>query len=206
MAAFALSLVNAQLANPADHLRFDEELLATGSGVIRFWETDQECVVLGRSGRSERDVNLEECLADSIPVLQRSSGGGAILLGPGCLNYTLVLPLAWHSAWRDVRYSLHWTMDRILRALLIPGLRYEGDCDLALDARKVSGNAQRRTQSAILHHGTILYGFDASRAERFLRPPNRQPQYRAGRSHLDFLGNIPLDARQIRERLMDAWC
>jgi lipoate-protein ligase A len=116
------------------------------------------------------------------------------------------LPLAWNSAWRDVRHSLHWTMGRIRRALPIPDLRHEGDCDLALHARKVSGNAQRRTQSTILHHGTILYAFDASRVERFLRPPCRQPQYRAGRSHSDFLGNVPLDARQIRERLSDAWC
>ena len=206
MAALALSLVNVQLTSPADHLRFDEELLGEGKAVLRFWETTQECVVLGQSGQCERDVYLTACQAASVPVLRRCSGGGAILLGPGCLNYAIVLPLGWDSAWREVRYSLRWTMDRVRQGLRLSELRNEGDCDLALRTRKVSGSAQRRTQSAILHHGTILYDFDASRAERFLRPPHRQPNYRAGRSHRDFLGNIPLDAGQIRERLMAAWC
>jgi lipoate-protein ligase A len=195
-----------RLTNPGDHLQFDEELLVAGKGVLRFWETAQECVVLGQSGQCERDVNLAACRAASVAVLRRCSGGGAVLLGPGCLNYAIVLPLAWNPRFRDVRYSLRWVMERNRRALRIADLRSEGDCDLALHARKVSGNAQRRTHSAVLHHGTILYDFDASRAERFLRAPHRQPQYRAGRSHWDFLGNVPLGAAEIRRRLADAWC
>jgi lipoate-protein ligase A len=75
-----------------------------------------------------------------------------------------------------------------------------------LNDRKVSGNAQRRTQSAILHHGTILYDFDPARAERVLKPPHREPRYRAGRSHAEFLGNVPLSAGEIRGRLADTWC
>jgi lipoate---protein ligase len=206
MRRVTLSLIDVCAANPCDNLRFDEELLAAGDGVLRFWESPQECVVLGRSGRCERDVDLAACRAAAIPVLRRCSGGGAVLLGPGCLNYALVLPLEWNSAWRDVRYSLHWAMNRIRRALGIAGLRNEGDCDLALHTRKVSGNAQRRTRSAILHHGTILYDFDAARAERFLRLPQRQPQYRAGRSHREFLGNVPLNAAEIRHRMVESWC
>jgi lipoate-protein ligase A len=61
-------------------------------------------------------------------------------------------------------------------------------------------------QHAILHHGTLLYNFEASRAERFLKPPQREPRYRAGRGHTEFLGNLPLTAGQIRERLREGWC
>ena len=206
MAALALSLIDTQLAHPLDQLRFDEQILAEGRAVIRFWETRKECVVLGQSGREVRDLDIDACRHESLPVLRRCSGGGAVLLGPGCLNYALVLPLIWNPAWRDVRYSLRWVMHRMRSALGIPGLRVEGDCDLAFCARKISGNAQRRTQSAILHHGTILYNFDTARAEQFLRPPHRQPLWRVGRSHADFMGNIPLSSPEIRARLADAWC
>lgn len=206
MAALALLLIDVQLPHASDHLRFDEELVTAGRGVIRFWETTQECVVLGRSGQCERDVDLDACHRASVPILRRFSGGGTVLLGPGCLNYAIVLPISWNSAWGDVRYSFRWIMNRMRQALRLPGLRLEGDCDLSLNDRKVSGNAQRRTSEAILHHGTILYDFDPARAEQFLRPPHRQPAYREGRRHRDFLGNVPLSTEEIRQRVTSAWC
>jgi lipoate---protein ligase len=193
-------------ADPSDDLRFDEELLREALGVMRIWETSRECVVLGHGGQQERDVHLAACRRSGIPVLRRCSGGGAVLLGPGCLNYSLVLPLEWDPKWRDVRYSLGWAMARMKRALGVPELRYEGQCDLTLKGRKVSGNAQRRTHRAILHHGTLLYAFDATRAERFLKPPVHAPPYRAGRTHREFLGNLPLTSGETKQRLVTAWC
>lgn len=191
-----LSWLDVTLDSPEENLRFDEQLLMAGDGVLRVWESERECVVLGRSGRAERD-----CLPGDIPILRRCSGGGAVLLGPGCLNYSLVLPLAWNPKWRDVRYSLEWVMDRIRLALGVPELRCAGTSDLALYGRKVSGNAQRRMRDAILHHGTLLYDFDAGRAERCLAPPVREPAYRGGRTHRDFLGNLPLTSGEIKARL-----
>jgi lipoate---protein ligase len=203
---FTLSLVDVSLENPSDNLRLDEELLAAGNGALRLWESTQECVVLGQSSRLDCDVNLDACRKGAVPVLRRCSGGGAVLLGPGCLNYSLVLPLALNAKWREVRYSLRWVLTRVRRALGVADLRMEGDCDLALQGRKISGNAQRRTQEAILHHGTLLYNFDVTRPEEFLKPPHRQPRYRAERSHRDFLGNLPLNADEIRRRMVTAWC
>ena len=51
------------------------------------------------SGRSSRprgcwlakDVDEPACRADGVPVLRRASGGGTVLLGPGCLCFSLVL-------------------------------------------------------------------------------------------------------------------
>jgi len=192
--------------DPSEQLRLDEQLLEQGRAVLRVWESDRECVVLGYAGSLDRDVDLDECERTATPVLRRCSGGGAVVLGPGCLNYSLVLPLAWETRWHDVQYSFVWSMDRMCRALALPRLQREGDSDLAIEQRKVSGNAQRRTQRAILQHGTLLYDFDARRAEQFLKPPHREPRYRAGRSHRDFLGNLPLTADEISKRLVTAWC
>jgi lipoate---protein ligase len=206
MRSFTLAWVEAPLMGPHEQLRRDEELLSTGKGVLRVWEAVQECVVLGQTGRPERDVHVSACECAGVPIMKRCSGGGAVLLGPGCLIYSLVLPLEWEPMWSEVQYSLTWVMHRMCDSLGVPGLRLEGDCDLALDLCKVSGNAQRRTQHAILHHGTLLYNFDGWRAELFLKPPQREPQYRGKRRHAEFLGNLPLSAEQIRERLREAWC
>jgi lipoate-protein ligase A len=206
MRSILLSCLEPAVAGPAEQLRIDEDLLMEGKGVMRLWETAQECVVLGQAGKPERDVHMDACRWAGIPILRRCSGGGAVLLGPGCLNYSLVLPLAWETRWRDVRYSLAWAMGRMSQALGVPDLRLAGDSDLVLRGKKVSGNAQRRTQHAILHHGTLLHDFDGARVEQFLKPPHREPGYRDGRAHGDFLGNLPLTAQQIKHRLMEAWC
>lgn len=79
----------------------------------------------------------------------------------------------------------------------------EGISDLALDGRKVSGNAQRRSSAAVLHHGTVLYEFNVGRVGRYLRRPQKEPAYRAGRGHEEFLTNLPVGVGVIRRGLVE---
>lgn len=174
-----------------EDLRYDDELLARAEPVFRLWEAPRPCVVLGRSGRPERDVNTAECERLGVPILRRASGGGAVVLGPGCLNYTLVFPLQTNPHLIDVRAGTRWIMERICRALDLEDLTVEGASDLAWRGRKVSGNAQKRTKGAVLHHGTLLYNFDFELPARLLHPPLRQPAYRGGRPDPLFLANLP---------------
>jgi lipoate---protein ligase len=197
-----LRWIDLSLPEPTANLQLDEQLLAEGSPVLRVWESPTECLVLGRSGRAEAEVYE----TPDVPVLRRCSGGGTVLLGPGCLNYAVVLPLEWDPRWRDVAFSLWWVMQRMRAALALPGLCVAGHGDMALHGRKVSGSAQRRTQHAFLHHGTLLYDFNLARVEQLLRMPARRPAYRGDRGHIDFLANLPLPAADLKQRLAQAWC
>jgi lipoate---protein ligase len=202
MTPSALRWMDVSLSEPSANLQLDEQLLLDGEAVFRVWESASECVVMGQSGQAEREV----CAPSGVPVLRRCSGGGTVVLGPGCLNYAVVLPMEWDPRWRDVAFSLRWVMQRMRAALALPGLRLAGQCDLALHGRKVSGNAQRRTRQAFLHHGTLLYDFDLARVDRLLRMPARRPAYRADRGHAEFLANLPLSALELKQRLAAGWC
>jgi lipoate-protein ligase A len=171
--------------------------------LVTIWEATQPLVVVGRSGRISEHVHLEACEADDVVVLRRESGGGTVVLAPGCLNYAVVLSLVSSPHLIDVAESFRVILGRVARGLAVPGLSIAGGTDLALDGRKVSGNAQRRGRRAVLHHGTLLYGFDPALASRYLREPTRQPAYRAGRRHVDFVANLPLPAATLRTRLAD---
>ena len=70
---------------------------------------------------------------------------------------------------------------------------------------KFSGNAQRRRRRALVFHGTILHAFDLSLIDALLRFPSAQPDYRASRSHADFVRNISAKADQVREVLRQTW-
>lgn len=92
-----MKLLDLTLPTPAENLALDEALLdAAEAGelideVLRLWETAGPMVVLGRSSHAAEEVNLEACRAMNVPVLRRSSGGAAIVAGPGCLMYSVVL-------------------------------------------------------------------------------------------------------------------
>jgi lipoate-protein ligase A len=153
------------------------------------WEAPVYAVVLGRSCNEALDVDEDACRTARMPIVRRESGGGTVLLGPGCLNYTLILSCERRPQLRDVTASYGMILDSIVAALAIG--RREGT-DLTLESRKFGGSAQRRSRSSVLHHGTILYDFDMDAASKFLREPKRQPPHRQGRSHSEFLTNVPL--------------
>ena len=167
----------------------------------RVWESSVPVVVLGRSGVISRDMHEDACAADGVAILRRDSGGGAVLLAPGCINYSLLLSLKRHPELRHVRSSYRLILGCLIRALALPQLGVRGLSDLAIAERKVSGNAQRRGLRALLHHGTLLYALDPRLMEKYLKPPACQPDYRQGRCHTEFVGNLPLSAAQIQERL-----
>jgi lipoate---protein ligase len=196
--------------DPEEHLAREWALfqsVETGASgnLYRCWQAVRPVVVVGRSGHVADDVILEECRADGVRVLRRFSGGGAVVLGPGCLNYAVVLSLVSWPELTNVAASFEFILERIVAALGIPGLSVAGTTDLALDGRKVSGNAQRRGCRALIHHGTLLYGFDPQLATRYLKEPARQPAYRAARRHAEFIANLPLSAETIRARLETVW-
>jgi lipoate-protein ligase A len=149
-------------------------------------------------------VGEAACAADGVPVLRRASGGGTVLLGPGCLLYTLVLDQEREPALTQIQPSYRHILGRVAAALGGEATP-EGISDLALGGRKFSGNAQQRKRRHLLHHGTLLYAFDLGRVGRYLRPPPRPPEYRAGRTHAEFLLNLPLSAPELKRRLRAAW-
>ncbi len=195
----------------AENLALDEALLLAaeegGREVLRLWEWPAAAVVLGAAGRLREEVDEAACRAAGVPILRRASGGGTVLLGAGCLVFTLVLKYSRAVALTEVRPSYRYILGRIKTSLAkaIPGLELAGISDLAWEGCKVSGNAQQRKRRHLLHHGTLLYAFDLTQVGLFLRPPPRQPAYRQDRDHGAFLRNLPVTAAELRRRLQRAW-
>jgi lipoate-protein ligase A len=192
---------------PQENIAFDEALWSMAEKkdageYLRFWESSRIFIVMGRIGRAEIDVNSVNAQKDNITVLRRSSGGGTVVQGPGCLNYTLVLSKQKHPEINDLRRSYEWISAKVIEALRLQGLEayFRPTSDMATGAqeKKFSGNAQRRGKHYILHHGTILYNFDLSLISRYLNIPKDIPEYRRHRPHTDFVTNIPIDPRVFK--------
>ncbi len=217
---------------PEENLACDEALLdgcddGDGPEVLRFWEPQKHFVVVGYSNRVESEVNVAACRELGIPILRRCSGGGTVLQGPGCLDYSLILRIDSNPAVQTVTGTNHFIMEQNRAALETLSARggqrevalsgrseiqkpeseisVRGHTDLAIDGRKFSGNAQRRKRRAVLFHGTFLLNFGLGLIEQCLRSPSRQPAYRANRSHQDFLINFQRKPEEVKDALRSQW-
>lgn len=195
-----------------EELAIDEALLegaeaGEGGEIARIWELQSPVVVVGRGSRLGEEVSLERCQEDRVPVLRRCSGGAAIVAGPGCLLYSLVLSMDLRPDLRKLDRVHHFVMHQLLAALAphLDQLRMEGTCDLTWKGRKFSGNSLRLTRNWILYHGTILYASDLELVGRYLRMPPRRPAYRADREHEHFVTNIPLSRTLLVDALQQQW-
>jgi len=195
-----------------ENLALDEALLLeaeeAGAGeVLRKWRWPSLAVVLGAGGIIAEDVNEAGCIADRIPLARRSSGGGTVLLGPGCLLFSLVLDTERERALQQIHSSYRFILQRIGKALapVQAGAEFSGTSDLAVAGRKFSGNSQQRKRRFVLHHGTMLHSFDMDIMSRYLKLPPRRPGYRADRSHADFLMNLRDQPEQIVASLRREW-
>src|SRR5262245_31453081 len=216
-----MKLLDATLPTPAENLACDEALLdlceEAGVEVLRFWESREHFVVVGYGNRIEREVSVAQCRQRGIPILRRCSGGGTVVQGPGCLNYNITLRIPDEGALATVTGANRFIMEKnraALAELLGVGVTVQGHTDLAFaeveDAAprgwfKLSGNAHRRRRHSLVFHGTILYDFDLTLIHALLPLPSVQPDYRASRTHADFLRNISAKPAMIRSALLAEW-
>ncbi|MHC5536941.1 lipoate--protein ligase family protein [Singulisphaera rosea] len=194
------------------NLALDEALLLAAEergtgGILRIWEPQDLAVVLGASGRLTQDVHVDRCRQDGLAIARRSSGGGTVVIGPGTLNVTVVLPSDFGPGLWAVDVAQRYVLERFAESLRACGPPVEvlGHGDLTIDRRKFSGSAQRRLRHHFLVHATILYDFPLDVIPRYTAQPLRQPEYRADRSHDDFLMNLGLPRTSLVAAVQRAW-
>ena len=225
------------LPTPAENLALDEALLdeAEENGAdqefFRLWESPSTIVVVGRSSRIHQEVDEAACRARGIPILRRSSGGAAIVAGPGCLMYAVVLSYKLRPELKDIRRAHCFVLNRHAESLqplvgYLGTVRHAGTSDLVMEPgagsreqattpcsallagsypRKFSGNSMRARRTHLLYHGTLLYEFDIRPMSTCLRMPPRQPDYRAARPHGEFLMSVPATRQQLVGAVTAAW-
>jgi lipoate---protein ligase len=217
--------LTAALPSIEENLALDEALLELAheglapATCVRTWMATEPAVVLGSSSRIDEEIDPQACEAAGVRVVRRPSGGATVVLGPGCLMWSVITP---HPEGVPSIETIHASMLEPLAAAIndvFPTLAppasqrvaRRGTSDLAVftdhDAteRKVSGNALRVRRHGVLYHGTLLDRFDLGLVGRVLRHPPREPDYRSRRSHGEFLANLGLGRETLEQVVRDAF-
>lgn len=208
-----MQLLDLTFPTPEENLACDEALLEMceqgyNRELIRFWEPASVFVVLGYSNSASTEADEGACRSAGVPILRRYSGGGAVVQGPGCLDYALILRTADSGPLSTIQGTNSYIMNRQRRALdrvTGGGVEVQGHTDLAINSIKFSGNSQRRKERFLLFHGVLLLNFDLQLISRYLTHPSREPSYRRGRPHEHFLRNLDVSAAAVKRSVQHEW-
>ena len=208
-----MNYLDLTLATPEENLACDEALLelcdeGQGDELLRLWESPRHFVVVGYANKVACEVNVPFCRQNGLPILRRCSGGGTVLQGRGCLSYALILRIDESGPLRSISSTNQFVLERhrvVLEGLLHAPVRIRGQTDLALGEVKFSGNSQRRKRRALLFHGAFLLDLDLALVEGALLMPSKEPDYRANRSHSEFLVNLSVPVGEVALALRSGW-
>jgi lipoate---protein ligase len=202
------------LAAPAEQLAADEVFLdaaenGIGGETLLFWEPRETFVVVGYANKVATEVNVAACEKAGVPIFRRCSGGGTVVQMRGGLNYSLILRIDEAGPTRNITAANQFIMERNRAAVqsLLPNalVAVRGHTDLCVGDLKFAGNSQRRRKNFLLFHGTLLLNCDLSLISKLLLMPSLQPDYRASRTHGEFVTNLNLPVKTVKAALAQAW-
>ncbi|MBU1699692.1 MAG: hypothetical protein KJ970_15045 [Candidatus Eisenbacteria bacterium] len=174
---------------------FDDDLiravLTDRSPHVKVYLPDEIAVVIGRGSKPGVELHVEHCIEDGVPVYQRYGGGCAVVLDPGNVIVSVVLPtegISGNSGYFNKISS--WLIARLADAG-IPAVYQDGISDLVVGGKKVGGSCIQRKRNYLYYSTTLLVNPRFDLIERYLQHPPREPNHRMGREHREFLAALP---------------
>ncbi|SCI24926.1 MULTISPECIES: lipoate--protein ligase [unclassified Romboutsia] len=144
--------------NPYFNLAMEEYLLKnTNEDLFILWR-NKPSIIVGKNQNTLSEINIDYVKDNSIPVVRRLSGGGAVFHDLGNINFTFIS--CNKNSFSDFKKFTQPIID-LLKTLGL-NAEFSGRNDLLIDGKKFSGNAQYNYKNKVMHHGTLLFSSQIS--------------------------------------------
>ncbi|MGD0711296.1 MAG: hypothetical protein ABR968_08930 [Bacteroidales bacterium] len=168
----------------------DIKLLEEETERFLIWIPDKTYIVLGASNRPEESLFIENVSQDNITVLKRLSGGQTVMLTPNNLILSVVFITKEALKPKDVFRNINSLLISAMEEAGINDLSLKGISDIAISGKKILGSAIYRNKDKLLYHAVLNLGEPAAIFEKYLKHPVKEPDYRNGRKHIDFVTSL----------------
>jgi len=173
---------------------FDDDLInrvaAESKPLSRIYSIDHQIVVIGRGGKPAVELYPENIIRDGIPVYRRYGGGCAVVIDPGNIVISVVLPVKGFTKNRYYFNLLSSWLKNGLNDIGFAQIETAGISDLMVEDRKISGSCIYNGLDYLYYSSTILVYPDTTAMEKYLKHPPREPDYRNHRNHTDFVTGL----------------
>lgn len=176
-------LLKLEAHDAATNMAMDEAILRARiegkvPNTIRFYRWQPSAVSIGRFQNIQNEVNLDNCRKQSVDIVRRITGGGAVYHdSQDEITYSVIVKREDLDA-SDITAAYNKICGGLTKALDLLGVKADfnpGDqknCpNIATNGRKISGSAQSLKGGTILQHGTLLMSVDLEKMFTFLRVP-----------------------------------
>lgn len=173
-------------------LPYPEEIRESPQGVLetQVFVPERHQVVMGASGKTEKEVFLEELQFRGIPLYKRKGGGGTVLLGPDTIVVTIHAGVA-HTFQNQAYFAaINQALMDCFNQWQPHPYAQRGLSDIAVNDVKLVGSSIFRRRQYLLYQASILVDPDLALMSKLLKPPPRQPDYRRNRSHQEFVTSL----------------
>jgi lipoate-protein ligase A len=156
------------------------------------WVPESGYVVLGNANKFEAECKVEHCEADSVPVLRRTGGGGAVVLHSGCVILSVGMWVKHYYRNSDYFRAINDSVITTLRNEYaeFSDLSQDGISDITLKGRKIAGTSLYRSRNYLMYQASILVDTQLHLIDRYLGHPTKEPEYRSGKAHGEFLSSL----------------
>lgn len=167
---------------------------------------NQPAIIIGRHQNANAEINIEHVKQNSIKVVRRITGGGAVFHDLGNINFTFIQGGEDPKSIDFDRYTK--PIVNVLQKLGV-NASMEGRNDICIDGSKISGNAEHIDKKRLLHHGTLLFSSDMVDLSSALKVHPAKYQDKAIQSVRKRVANISdhlqqkMSVEQFIENLLD---
>jgi lipoate-protein ligase A len=167
------------------------------------FEAEKPEVILGRSRKKEEDVILRTCEKDGVPILRRAGGGGTVLLSPGVIVISIAGKTYFPFYLKEHMNSINEIIIKVLERFDVKDLTVNGISDITIGDKKILGSSLYKKKNLVLYQGSLLFNPDMELIDRYLKHPDKEPDYRKGRPHRSFLTSLMKEGYDIdKDRLL----
>lgn len=183
----------------------DTEVLTDLEGAVytyRIKEQEKTEIVLGYSSRPQEELKIQNILKDGIEVYKRKGGGCGVVLLKGMIIISIGYKTRMYPGITEAMLLINKKIIEALKSTGIKNVTPAGISDLAINNKKILGCSLYRGKEFSIYQGSLIVDADLSLVERYLKHPPREPNYRMGRKHSNFLTTILKEHKSIDKDLL----